>query len=156
MVVRQGLARWYQALFSPGVQAGILEPADLAAYRNDQVLIRGALHVPVSTDALRECMLALPELLEAESEPSVRAVPRYFMFVYIHPYLDGNGRLGRFLMNLMLASAGYVCTVIPVEQRNEYVNALEQASSFGNIEPFAHFIADLAIAQSTAPLPSPQ
>ncbi len=134
----------------------MLKPADLAGYRNDQVFIRGASHVPVSKEAVRECMPALFELLEAETEPSVRAVLGHFVFVYIHPYMDGNGRLGRFLMNLMLVSAGYVWTVIPVQERIEYMKALEQASSFGNIEPFAHFIADLAQAQSKAPLPHPR
>ena len=155
-VFRQALPRWYRALFSPSVQAGILKPADLAGYRNDRVFIRGALHVPVSREVVRECMPALFEVLEAETEPSVRAVLGHFVFVYIHPYMDGNGRLGRFLMNLMLVSAGYVWTVIPVQQRNEYMQALEQASSFGNIEPFAQFIAGLAQAQSKAPLPTPR
>ena len=155
-VFRQGLPRWYQALFSPSVQAGILKPADLAGYRNDQVFIRGALHVPLSKEAVRECMPVLFELLEAETEPSVRAVLGHFVFVYIHPYMDGNGRLGRFLMNLMLVSAGYVWTVIPIEQRTEYMKALEQASSFGNVAPFADFVAGLAQAQSRAPLPSPR
>jgi len=155
-VFRQGLPRWYQALFSPSVQAGILRPADLAGYRNDQVFIRGALHVPLSKEAVRECMPVLFELLEAETEPSVRAVLGHFVFVYIHPYMDGNGRLGRFLMNLMLVSAGYTWTVVPVQERNEYMKALEQASSFANIEPFAHFIAGLAQAQSEAPLPPPR
>ncbi|WP_317503891.1 Fic family protein [Idiomarina sp. HP20-50] len=37
--------------------------------------------------------------------------------VYIHPYFDGNGRIGRFIMNLMLASGGYPWTVVPVERR---------------------------------------
>ncbi len=152
-VFRRALSRWYQALFAPGVQAGILKPADLAGYRNDQVFIRGALHVPVPKEAVRECMPALFELLEAETEASVRAVLGHFVFVYIHPYMDGTGRLGRFLMNLMLVSAGYVWTVIPVEQRDEYMRALEQASSFGNIGPFAD---GLARAQSKAPLRSPR
>lgn len=78
------------------------------------------------------------------------------LIVYIHPYMDGNGRLGRFLMNLMLVSAGYVWTVIPVQQRDEYMKALEQASSFANIEPFARFIAGLAQAQSKEPLLRPR
>jgi hypothetical protein len=59
-------------------------------------------------------------------------------------------------MNLMLVSAGYVWTVIPVERRNEYMDALEQASSFANIAPFAAFIAALANAQAIAPLPRPR
>lgn len=155
-VFRSGLSRWYQALFGPSVQAGILKPADLAGYRNHQVFIRGALHVPPSKEAVRECMPVLFELLEAETEPQVRAVLGHFIFAYIHPYMDGNGRIARFLMNLMLASAGYVWTVVPVERRTEYMKSLEQASSFGNVEPFAAFIADLAKAQTKAPLPRPR
>jgi Fic family protein len=42
--------------------------------------------------------------------------------------MDGKGRMGRFLMNVMLASAGYPWTVIPVERRDQYMNALESAS----------------------------
>jgi Fic family protein len=155
-VFRNALSRWYQALFSPSVQAGILKPSDLAGYRSDRVFIRGALHVPLSKEAVRECMPVLFELLEAENDPGVRAVLGHFLFVYIHPYMDGNGRLGRFLMNLMLVSAGHVWTVIPVQQRDEYMKALEQASSFSNIEPFAAFIAGLVQAQSRAPLPPPR
>jgi hypothetical protein len=155
-VFRNALPRWYQALFSPSVQAGILKPANLAGYRNDQVFIRGALHVPLSKEAVRDCMPVLFELLEAEQEPAVRAVLGHFLFVYIHPYMDGNGRLGRFLMNLMLVAAGYVWTVVPVQQRDEYMGALEQASSFGNIERFARFLVGLVHAQSKGPLPAPR
>lgn len=155
-VFRHALARWYQALFSPSVQAGILKSTDLAGYRNDQVFIRGARHVPLPKEAVRECMPVLFELLEAEPAPEVRAVLGHFLFVYIHPYMDGNGRLGRFLMNLMLASAGFVWTVIPVQQRNTYMHALEQASSFRSIAPFAAFVAELAQAQSQIPLPAPR
>jgi hypothetical protein len=155
-VFRSTLPRWYQALFSPSVQAGILKASDLAGYRNDQVFIRGALHVPLSKEAVRDCMPVLFELLETEAEPQVRAVLGHFLFVYIHPYMDGNGRLARFLTNLMLVPAGHVWTVIPVEKRNEYMGALEQASSFANIAPFAAFIADLAKAQAKEPLPRPR
>jgi Fic family protein len=155
-VFRQALPRWYQALFSPSVQAGIVKASDLAGYRNDQVLIRGALHVPLSKEAVRERMPVLFELLEAESEPQVRAALGHFLFVYIHPYMDGNGRLARFLLNLMLVAAGYVWTVIPVEQRKDYMNALEQASSLANIAPFAAFIAELAQAQRKEPLARPR
>jgi len=80
----------------------------------------------------------------------------HFLFAYIHPCMDGNGRLARFLMNLMLVPAGHVWTVIPVERRAEYMNALEQASSFANIAPLAAFVADLVKAQAMAPLPRPR
>lgn len=155
-VFRRALAAWYQALFKPSVQAGILKATDLAGYRNDQVFIRGALHIPLSKEAVRDCMPVLFELLETETQAQVRAVLGHFVFVYIHPYMDGNGRLGRFLMNLMLVSAGYVWTVIPVERRTEYMDALEQASSFANIAPLAAFIADLCKAQSKKPLSRPR
>ena len=60
--------------------------------------------------------------------------------------MDGNGRMGRFLMNAMLASGGYPWTVIPVEERDQYMNALESASFGQNIKPFAEYIAYLVKA----------
>ncbi len=135
--------RWYLELFSPSVTAGILRPEDLAGYRNGQVYIGGSKHVPVNVDAVRDTMPVLFELLASEPEASVRAVLGHFIFVYIHPYMDGNGRMGRFLMNAMLASGGFPWTVIPVQQRNEYMQALESASAGQNIEPFAIFISTL-------------
>ena len=65
------------------------------------------------------------------------------MFVYIHPYMDGNGRMGRFLMNVMMASGGYPWTVIPVGERKTYMEALEKASVGEDIGPFADFLAGL-------------
>jgi Fic family protein len=66
------------------------------------------------------------------------------MFVYIHPYMDGNGRMGRFLMNLMLASGGYPWTFVPVERRDDYLKALEAASVGQNVRPFSEFLSGLA------------
>lgn len=155
-VLREALPRWHRALFAPSVQAGIVTATDLAGYRNDAVFIRGARHVPPSKDAVREGMPVLFELLEQEPLPQVRAVLGHFLFVYIHPYGDGNGRLGRFLMNLMLASAGYPWTVIPIERRSDYMDALEEASSRGNIVAFAKLVAELATSQSKGPLARPR
>ncbi len=132
---------WYRELFAPSVQIGLLRPSDLAGYRTDQVYIRHSKHVPPNRDVIRELMPALFDLLREEKEPAVRVVLGHFMFVYIHPYMDGNGRTGRFLMNVMLASAGYPWTVIPVERRDDYLAALEQASVNQNIEPLADLIA---------------
>ncbi|MFX1802861.1 Fic family protein [Paraburkholderia sp. A1RO-5] len=110
--------QWYLALFSPSVQAGILKVGDLAGYRNNQVFIRNALHVPPAPDAVRDCMPALMELIEQEDHPGVRAVLGHFIFVFIHPYMDGNGRLSRFIMNFMLSTGGYPWTIVgSVEER---------------------------------------
>jgi Fic family protein len=73
----------------------------------------------------------------------VRVVLGHFVLVYIHPYMDGNGRIGRYLMNVMMASGGYPWTVVPVSDRNTYVNALEKASVGENIAPFTDFLARL-------------
>ena len=134
---------WYREMFAPSVTAGLLRPADLAGYRNGPVYIRQSMHIPPGPEAVREAMPALFELLTEETEPSVRVVLGHFAFVYIHPYADGNGRIGRFLMNVMLAAAGYPWTVIPVERRAAYMAALEEASVRQDISPFAAFLAQL-------------
>jgi hypothetical protein len=134
---------WYRELFGPSVVAGILKPGDLAGYRTNQVYISGSKHVPLNVSALRDVMPLLFELLSNEPEASVRAVLGHFVFVNIHPYMDGNGRMGRFLMNVMFSSGGYPWTVTPVEKRDEYMRCLELASVKGDIAPFAKFLATL-------------
>lgn len=123
--------------------AGLLKPADLAGYRNDQVYIRNSFHIPPRVQAVRDCMPVFFDLLRKETDPAVRVILGHFVFVYIHPYMDGNGRMGRFLMNAMLAGGGYPWTVIPVERRQEYMQALEQASVDQNVIPFTTFLAEL-------------
>lgn len=140
-VAEDYLQDWYRALFGPSVAAGILKPEPLAGYRNRPVFINGSRHVPPASETLMDCMETYFELLADEESAAVRAVLGHFVFVYIHPYPDGNGRLGRFVMNLMLASGGYPWTVIRLQNRTQYMQALEQASVHKNIKPFAQFIA---------------
>jgi hypothetical protein len=142
-VVSRDYDEWYAQLFGPSVTAGIIKPADLAGFRNGPVYIRRSMHVPPSHEAVRELMPQFFALLRGEVEPAVRVVLGHFAFVYIHPYLDGNGRMGRFLMNAMMAAAGYPWTIIPVERRTEYMTALESASVGQNIKPFTEFLASL-------------
>ena len=140
-VVENEHGDWYRAMFQPCVVAGILKPLDLAGYRNSSVFIRRSMHAPPRYEAVRDLMPAFFQCLIEEQEASVRIVLGHFFFVYIHPYMDGNGRMGRFLMNTMLASGGYPWTVIPVERRTEYMASLEEASVNQNILPFCEFIA---------------
>ena len=142
-VVSNDHSIWYRELFAPSVTAGLIAASDLAGYRNQPVYIRKSMHVPPRYEAVRDLMPAFFLLLEDEEEPAVKAVLGHFLFVYIHPYIDGNGRMGRLLMNVMLASGGYPWTVIPLKTRNDYMAALEEASVRKNIEPFSIFLAEL-------------
>ena len=82
-------------------------------------------------------MPAFFEHLPRETEPSVRVVLGNFVFVHIPPYTDGNGRMGRFLMNVLLAAGGYAWTAVP--QRDAYIAALEAASMRHDIAPLPGF-----------------
>ena len=133
-------------MFAPGVVAGIHKPSDLAGYRSAPVFIRHSMHTPPSPEAVRDAMPTLFELLPNENPPPARVVLGHFFFVYIHPYMDGNGRMGRFFMNAMLASGGYPWTVVPIEKRKAYMDALEEASTRQNIIPFTKLLGTLVQA----------
>jgi len=147
-VTDQEHQNWYRELFAPSVTAGIVKASDLAGYRNQPVYIRRSKHGPPNSEAVKDLMPALFDLLIKESSPAVRVVLGHFMFVYVHPYIDGNGRIGRFLMNLFMASGGYPWTIVPLSRRAEYMKGLEAASTQGNIKPFASFLAELVRIQS--------
>jgi fido (protein-threonine AMPylation protein) len=141
-LVRTAHKDWHGELFQPCVAAGLISAKALAGYRNDAVYLRTSRYVPPRWEAVRDAMPALFDLLEKETDPGVRAVLGHWLFGYVHPYPDGNGRMARFLMNAMLASGGYPWTVVRVEDRDAYLAALDRASIDTDIAPFAAFIAD--------------
>jgi hypothetical protein len=141
-LVRSAHRDWYREMFQPCVAAGLIEAQALAGYRNHPVYLQGSRHVPPRWETVPDAMEAMFDLLQGEKEPAVRIVLGHWLFGYIHPYPDGNGRMARFLMNAMLASGGYPWTVIRVEDRDAYMAALESASVQMNIGPFATFIAE--------------
>ena len=134
---------WHFQLFEPCIRAGIVKASDLVGYRRHQVYIRNSMHTPLNPDAVLDAMSTLSDLMTEEDNALVRAILGHFFFVYIHPYMDGNGRTARFVMNSQLVTAGYPWVVIPVERREEYMSALEQAGVEGNIEGFVGFIGRL-------------
>lgn len=136
---------WHFQLFDPAVQAGIIKASDLVGYRRHQVYIRNSMHTPLNPDALLDAMTMLSTCMQAENDAFVRAVLGHFFFVYIHPYMDGNGRTARFLMNSQLVTGGYKWAVVPVSHRDEYMKALEKASVAEEIEDFAEFITSLLV-----------
>jgi Fic/DOC family len=144
-VAESDLHGWYTALFGPSVRAGLIEPADLAGYRNRPVYIRAANHVPPNAIQVPAMMEEMFTLLEEEKSAAVRAVLGHFIFVHIHPFIDGNGRTARFLMNLMFVSGGWPWTIIRAEQtrRNRYFAALDKAHvTRTEIQDFAKFLRE--------------
>ena len=135
-------SKWFVKLFGPSVQSGILKASDLIGYRRHQVFIRNSKHVPLEAGELMDAMETYFELLANEKDPFVQAVLGHHLFGFIHPYMDGNGRMARFIMNAFLVLGGINWTVIKVQRRDEYMQALEDASVYENIVPFAEFILD--------------
>ena len=147
-VVEDDHSTWYRQMWMPFVTAGILKPSDLIGYRRSQVYIRGSKHIPLNPEAVSDAMSVLFELLKSETDARVRAVLGHFIFVFIHPYMDGNGRMARFLLNTMLASGGYAWTIVPLNKREEYMKALEKASVYSDITDFTRIIAELVNNQN--------
>jgi hypothetical protein len=141
-LLRVAHREWYREMFSPHVAVGLLPAPVLAGYRNQPVFLRGSRHVPPRWELLGDAMPALFDLIEREQEPAVRAVLGHWLFGYVHPFPDGNGRIARFVMNVLLAAGGYPWTIIRVEDRSEYLAALERASVDLDVEAFASFVAE--------------
>jgi hypothetical protein len=134
---------WHFQLFEPCIRAGIVKASDLVGYRRHQVYICNSMHTPLNPDAVLDAMSTLSDLMTEEDNALVRAILGHFFFVYIHPYMDGNGRTARFVMNSQLVTAGFPWVVIPVERREEYMGALEKASVGEDVEPFVRFVGNL-------------
>ena len=85
------------------------------------------------------------EILGEEHHPVVIAAILHYQFVAIHPFDDGNGRMARILMNLVLMQYGFPPVVIQTEERDKYFAALIKADA-GEVDEFVTFIAEKLIA----------
>lgn len=113
-------------------------------YRTTNVLISGSSHRPVEHILVPEKMKELVEWYKDNKEklhPIELAEEFHFRYVYIHPFIDGNGRSARLLMNLILMRNGYPISVIKNEDRDEYMKALEIASTTENTKDFINMVA---------------
>ena len=73
--------------------------------------------------------------------PVQRASEAHYRFVSIHPFIDGNGRTARLIMNLVLIQNGYVPSIIRIEDRSEYIQSIEKAQSGQSLQVFHTVIA---------------
>lgn len=118
--------------------------ANAGVYRKANVLISGSIHRPVEHFLVEDKMSELIKWYDENKKkihPINLAAEFHFRFVYIHPFIDGNGRTARLLMNLILMRNGYPISVIKNEDREKYMKALEIASTTKNLQDFTEIIA---------------
>ncbi|MDQ2668849.1 MAG: Fic family protein [Gemmatimonadota bacterium] len=143
----------YVELFRPSVDAGIVSEADLRGWRTINVgLAGGWRHSPPAPGKISSLVRELSEFAtRPDVRPLTRAVLSHLEFVTIHPFLDGNGRLARLLMNYALLGAGYPWVTIRADEKHPYFQALERAQVDGEVEPLGEFLAvHIRRAASTA------
>ena len=116
-------------------------------YRKENVTIKGAIHIPPD-------YLKIPELMEkliltyntwSGYHPIIRASLLHGELVKIHPFIDGNGRTPRLLMNLDLMNSGYNPVIIKKESRLKYYEALDKAHTTGNYTDFVKLVTKLEV-----------
>jgi Fic family protein len=117
-------------------------------YRQQNVLISGATSTPPDYTLLNDKMAQLVDWYSNDAHkfhPIERAAKVHADFVGIHPFIDGNGRTSRLLMNLELLKAGYPPCVITVENRLAYYEALDQWMAYGKTEAFIQLVSEAVL-----------
>jgi Fic family protein len=117
-------------------------------YRMENVLIGGAKHIPpdyVMVPIQMQTLVYEDNREWIQYHPVIRAALLHGEFVKIHPFIDGNGRTARLLLNLVLMLNGYPPIVIKKESRLAYYEALDTAHTTLNYSKFVHLIATLVI-----------
>lgn len=123
-------------------------PNDAGQYRRTGVIISGSEHKPpesLEVPAMMREMVEKYNTVWANKHPVYRAALLHWYTTYIHPFIDGNGRTARLLMNFSLMQRGYPPVIFRKERRLEYLDALELASVQGNMEPFYQLTAQSLI-----------
>lgn len=147
LVIDEGLTEWNLK----SIHSIILKEIDnknAGKYRNENVVISGAKHIPpkhFDLDYLMQKLINEYNRDWKDFHPVVRAVLLHGEFVKIHPFIDGNGRTARLLLNFELMRNGYTPIIIKNEQRASYYDALDIAHTSMNYGPFLKLVADLVI-----------
>jgi len=121
-----------------------IDDQNAGKYRTGQVRIAGATFMPPPAGKIQSMINKLLQTISQnpdELRPIELAAFFHHKLVYIHPFLDGNGRTARLLMNVILMRNGYPFTVFLKVDRPKYLRALSEADN-GNLIPFANFIAN--------------
>ncbi|MBI4129636.1 Fic family protein [Candidatus Peregrinibacteria bacterium] len=124
----------------------IHKPLSAGKYKvrpNHVLTLSGTIHTYAEPIKVLDEMQALLVWLWKNARLHVvqRAALFHYRFVCIHPFDDGNGRMGRLLMNLLLMQAGYPPCVVRNSKRKEYLQSLEHADSTGSTDEFVRLLA---------------
>ena len=122
-----------------------IENVNSGAYRNNAVYISGSKHIPPQPYLVSEKMEELMFWYNNESKnihPVEKAAILHGEFVSIHPFIDGNGRTARLLLNFELMKNNYPAIIIEIEEREKYFDALEVGNLSGNWDKFTDFIKE--------------
>lgn len=114
-------------------------------YRDQQVMIAGAEHIPPEPFLINEQMENFIHWYNTEAQnlhPIERAAMVHVIFVGIHPFIDGNGRTSRLLLNLELMKNGYPPIVIRTENRLKYYSALDKVHTTGDNKDFIEIVKE--------------
>ena len=120
-----------------------IDGAAAGVYRKKPVFITGSAYPVTGVGKIKADIAGLIEWANVGRNayhPVEFAAMLHKQFVFIHPFIDGNGRLSRLLMNTALIQDGYMLAIIPPILRSEYISLLEKAHQ--NDKPFIQFIAD--------------
>ena len=123
-----------------------IEPLKAGKYRQVPVFISGSQYAVAPVAEIGKRMAQLLQWYnnnEGKLHPVVLAAELHKRFVFIHPFLDGNGRMARLLMNLSLMRNDYNIAIIPAITRSEYISSLEKAHTDEQV--FVDFITDRVI-----------
>lgn len=113
-------------------------------FRTMPVLISGASHTPPDALFVQENMDTLVEAFKCSKDhPVVAAAKFHADFVKIHPFIDGNGRTGRLILNYMLMLSGYLPIIIHIEDKLNYYKYLDLACSISDYEPIIQMVQEL-------------
>ena len=118
-----------------------IDPPNAGIYRTENVLIAGANHKPPEHLHIAEQMTALMTQYQQFNGHAIeRATWLHSDFVRIHPFVDGNGRTARLLMNLDLMKSGFQPIIIKKNDRLAYYEALDKAHTEGQIDDFLQLV----------------
>jgi Fic family protein len=125
-----------------------IDNANAGRYRYENVVISGAKHIPPKSFMIGELMQRL--IAEYQNEwktihPVVKATLLHGEFVKIHPFIDGNGRTSRLLLNFELMKNGYPPIIIKKDERAKYYDVLDLAHTTMNYAPFVELVAKLEL-----------